>query len=127
MTTAYWCVLIAAYLPLVWTGLAKFSGGKFGKAENEAPRDYLSTLTGWRQRANWAQMNAFEAFPPFAAAVIIAHLCGAAQQTVDMLAIAFIVFRVLHGVMYLADQGYARSVVWFAAVGCVISLFVISA
>lgn len=127
MTIAYWCVLIAAYLPIMFTGLAKFSSGKYGKAANEAPREYLNKLSGWRQRAHWTQLNGFEAFPPFAAAVIIAHLCGTAQSTIDNLAVAFIVLRVVHGVLYLANLGYPRSIVWFASVGCVIGLFVVSA
>lgn len=123
MTVAFWCVLIAAYLPIVWTGFAKFSGGDFGNSANRAPRDYLEKLSGWRKRAHWAQLNGFEAFPPFAAAVIIAALRGAPQGSVDMLAVAFIGLRVLHGVFYLADYARLRSTVWFSAVGCVIALF----
>eukprot|EP01035_Chromulina_nebulosa_P035064 gene35064-47116_t len=50
--------------------MAKFgTGGK--DFDNAAPRVMLAKLDGWRQRANWAQLNGFEAFPPFAAAVII--------------------------------------------------------
>lgn len=127
MTIAYWCVLVAAYLPIVWTGFAKFSGPKFGDAENRAPREYLEGLYGWRKRAHWAQLNGFEAFPPFAAAVIIAHLQHVSQLYIDRLALTFIVLRVLHGVFYIIDRGYWRSTVWFAAVGCVIALFVLSA
>lgn len=127
MTIAYWCVLIAAYLPIFWTGVAKFSGGKFGRAENSAPRSYLAALTGWRQRANWAQMNGFESFPPFASAVIIGHLCGVTQQWLDLLSVTFIALRVLHGVFYIADLGYWRSAVWFGSVGCVVTIFIMSA
>lgn len=127
MTTAYWCVLVAAYLPIAWTAAAKFTGGDFKAAENRHPREFLETLTGWRKRAHWAQLNGFEAFPPFAAAVIIAHLQQVPQPTLDILAVAFILLRVLHGVFYLKDLGYPRSIVWFASVGCVIALFILSA
>ena len=127
MTIAYWCVFFAAYLPLVWTSLAKLTGKKFGDAENRAPREYLEGLSGWRKRAHWAQLNAFEAFPPFAAAVIIAHLQQVAQSRIDGLALAFVVLRVLHGVFYITDSGYPRTAVWFSAVGCVIALFILSA
>lgn len=51
----------------------------------------------------------FENFAPFTTAVIIAHQLGAPQTTVDRLAIAFIVFRVAHGVFYLANLGALRS------------------
>lgn len=126
MTLAFWCVLIAAYLPIVWTAAAKFSGG-FGEQDNHHPREFLDRLSGWRKRAHWAQMNAFEAFPPFAAAVIIAQYLQAPQARIDALAIAFVALRVLHGIFYLTDRARLRSTVWFAAVGCVIALFVSAA
>lgn len=122
MTIAYWCVLIAAYLPIVFTGIAKFGAG--GRDfNNHAPRAMLAKLDGWRARANWAQANGFEAFPPFAAAVIIAHLTGAAQPRIDALAMAFIGLRIVYGVLYIADLATLRSIVWAASVGCVIALF----
>ena len=62
MTCALWCVLAAMFLPYLWVGFAK-SGG----FDNAAPRETLEHLEGWRKRADWAQKNAFEAFPPFAA------------------------------------------------------------
>ncbi|WP_295680688.1 MAPEG family protein [uncultured Nevskia sp.] len=126
MTTAYWCVLIAAYLPLAWTGMAKFGAG--GKDfDNAAPRVMLAKLDGWRQRANWAQLNGFEAFPPFAAAVIIAHLLAVPQARIDLLAMAFIAARVVYGILYLANLPSLRSLAWMIATGCVVALFVSAA
>lgn len=123
MTTAYWCVLIAAYLPLAWTGMAKFGAG--GRDfDNAAPRAMLARLEGWRARANWAQLNGFEAFPPFAAAVIIAHLTQAPQARTDLLAIGFIAARIVYGLLYLANLATLRSIAWLAGVGCIIALFV---
>lgn len=126
MTIAFWCVLAAAYLPLAWTALAKFGGG--GRDfDNAKPRDYLDATTGWRRRAHWAQLNGFEAFPPFAAAVLIAHYAQAPQARVDLLAGAFIAARIVYGLMYLADRAALRSLAWFAATACVVGLFVVAA
>jgi len=126
MTLAYWCVLVAAYLPIVWTGIAKFGAG--GRDfDNAAPRVMLAKLDGWRQRANWAQLNGFEAFPPFAAAVIIAHLTSVPQPRIDALALAFITARIVYGVFYLMNLATLRSVAWMAATGCVVALFVSAA
>jgi len=123
VTTAYWCVLIAAYLPLAWTGIAKFGAG--GKDfDNAAPRVMLARLEGWRARANWAQLNGFEAFPPFAAAVIIAHLTAVPQARIDLLAMGFIAARIVYGFLYLANLATLRSIAWLAGVGCIIALFV---
>ena len=41
MTVAFWCVLIAIFLPYLCTGVAKFSGGKFGLRHNHDPRAFL--------------------------------------------------------------------------------------
>ena len=124
MTIAYWCVLVAALLPILWVGAAK--GG--GKGYNNArPRESLGALSGWRARANFAQQNSHEAFPPFAAGVIIAQLCNAPQATINVLALTFIGARVAHGLCYIADQAALRSLVWLVGFGCVVGLFVTAA
>ena len=121
MTFAYWCVLAAAVMPLAWVAAAKIGAGNY---DNRRPRAFLDTLSGWPQRANWAQKNALEAFPPFAAAVIIANLANAAPERIDLLAGLFIVFRILHGLFYIADRSAPRSFAWLGAFICVIALFV---
>ena len=124
MTIAYWCVLTAALLPVLLTGVAKFSGPGFN---NRRPRDFQATLTGFRQRAHWAHLNSIEAFPPFAAAVIIAHLANVNQETLDGLAVGFIVARLIYAGFYLSDQATLRSLAWVAGVGCWVALFVLAA
>lgn len=123
MTLAYWCVLIAALLPFPFTLAAKWSK----RFDNRKPREYLEATQGWRRRAHSAQLNSFEAFPAFAAAVIIAHLAQAPQNGIDLLAAAFIVLRVLYGLCYLADRASLRSLMWFGAMLCTIGLFVVAA
>ncbi len=127
MTLAEWCILAAIVLPYAWIGVAKFSRGGAGRYDNHAPREYLSRVQGRAARANWAQLNAWEALAPFIAAVLIAEKTGVAQGTVDTLAIAFIVARVLHGLFYLADQAMLRSAAWSVGFGIVIALFVLAA
>lgn len=121
MTIAYWCVLVGAFLPIIFTGLAKFSGPGF---DNRNPRAFQARLEGMRLRAHNAHLNGFEAFPPFAAAVIIAHQLGVAQATIDTLALFWVGLRVLYGVFYMLNLGALRSLAWLAAVGCWVALFV---
>jgi uncharacterized MAPEG superfamily protein len=123
MTIAMWCVLIAALMPYVATLTAK--GGT--RSDNANPREWLAKQTGFRARANAAQKNGFEAFPFFAAAVIIAHLTGAPQDRVDILAVAFILARVLHFGFYLANKATLRSVAWIVGFGCTVAIFVAGA
>jgi len=119
MTIAYWCVLVAALLPHLTVGPAK----AVKSFDNHAPREWEARLTGWRARAYWAHLNGFEAFPPFAAGVIVAHLAGAPQGRVDVLAVAFVASRIVYGALYYADRATARSIVWTAGMACVVGLF----
>ena len=117
MTVAYWCVLIAAVIPLIAIGIAKVGGERYN---NRHPRVWLDKQQGYRARAAAAQSNSFEAFPFFAAAVIIAHLTNAPQGRLDLLAIVFVVARIVYVVCYLADWHWARSFVWtIGFVACV--------
>jgi uncharacterized MAPEG superfamily protein len=123
MTVALWCVLVAGLVPYVATVIAK-AGVAF---DNRDPRAWLAQQHGYRRRANAASMNAFEALPLFAAAVLIAQLVRGPQASANLLAIGFIVARVAHLACYLADLATLRSIAWFLGLLCVIGLFVISA
>lgn len=122
MTIALWCVLAAAGVPYLFTLLAKSSPA----FNNRRPRDYLESTSGWRKRAHWAQLNGFEAFPPFAAAVLVAHVVAGANASADQLALAFVGLRIAFGFCYVADLAWLRSLLWFGGVACVVGLFVIA-
>lgn len=127
MTLAYICVLIAALLPYVWTVVAK-SSGTTGRYDNRDPRQWLDKQESPRvRRANAAQKNAFEAFPAFAAGVVMAQLAGVAPRMIGWLAAAFVISRVLHGVFYIGNQASMRSLAWFAGLICVVALMVMAA
>jgi uncharacterized MAPEG superfamily protein len=127
-TIAYWCVLVAALLPVVCAGLAKY--GTFGTSRHEGgfdnhnPRNWLASQTGWRARANAAQQNTFEALPFFFTAVISAHFLQAGQTRLDILALLFVFLRIAYVIMYVADMAKARSAIWaFALVINIAILF----
>ena len=127
MTVALWCILIAICLPYLCTGVAKFSGGKFGLKQNHDPRAFLDSLEGVARRAHSAQLNSFEVTPAFAAAVIVAHLAGNADLvTINVLAVLFITSRLLYIICYLADWAILRSLVWFVGMGLIASFFFVS-
>ncbi len=120
MTLAFWCVLVAGFLPYIGTLTAKIGGDRF---DNANPREWLSAQSGFRKRANAAQLNGFEAFPLFAAAVIIAHMTGAPQARIDLLAVTFVVARLFYIGFYLADVHMLRSLAWFVGIGSAVALF----
>jgi len=124
MTFALWSILLAALLPLIWAGVAKTSAPGY---DNHKPRVFFEELKGRAQRANWAQSNAYESFPPYAAAVLIASFVGAETLVVDIIAGVFLSCRVLHGIFYIQDKATARSLVWTAGFFCVIAMFLAAA
>jgi uncharacterized MAPEG superfamily protein len=120
MTLAEWMILVAALLPYLTVALAK--GGASGY-DNVTPRAWSQRLAGWRLRAEWAHRNHFEAFAPFAAAVIVAGLAHVKQGRIDLLAVLFVLFRVLYTAAYLANAATLRSLLWAGGLVCVIALF----
>lgn len=122
MTVAYWCILVAALLPYLWVSVAKATGERY---DNRAPRQWQARQDDPRsQRANAAQLNAFEAFAPFAASVLMAQAAGVDPSRIAMLAIAFVVLRVLHGVFYVAGIPSLRSAAWGGGFAVVLWLMV---
>ncbi|MFU8818024.1 MAG: MAPEG family protein [Pseudomonadales bacterium] len=122
MTVAFWCVLFAGILPLVWVGYAKATGGRY---DNRAPRAFLAGIDGAAQRAHWAEQNSYEAFPLFVAGVLIAHFVGAPQGSVDLLAVIFVAARIAHGICYVTDLATARSLAWLIGWISTLALFVV--
>lgn len=92
MTIAYACILFMGLFPYVAAGIAKKG---FEGYDNSMPRQWLAKQTGFRARANAAQANLFESLPFFFAAVIIAHIANAPQVRIDLLAIGFVVARMV--------------------------------
>lgn len=120
-TLAYWCVLVAALLPIVCAGIAKWgtftTSPKQGGFDNANPRAWLASQGDWRARANAAQANSFEALPFFIGAVVIAHQLGADQARLDVLAALFVLLRALYIGLYVVNRASMRSGVWLLAMG----------
>ena len=126
-TIAYWCVLVAAVLPIVCAGIAKYgmfsTPLKQGGYDNNNPRAWLARQTDWRARANAAQANTFEALPFFFVAVVTAHQLQAAQAMLDILAFMFVVLRAAYIMMYVGDMAKTRTGIWVLALGVNVAIF----
>ena len=97
--------------------------------DNRDPRGWIARQTDPQvHRANAAQLNAFEAFAPFAAGVVMAQFAGVPEAHVAWLAVVFVICRVLHGVVYTLGMKHSlRSLVWFVAFACAMALIVLAA
>lgn len=125
MTISLWCILAALLAPYILSVLARSGVTKADYVQN--PRAFNETLTGWHRRAHLAQLNAFETFPGFAAAVLVAHITQVPQIQIDIVALAFILFRILHASFYITDKPNLRSLSWQMGMLCIVSLFVLAA
>lgn len=114
MTLPLWCLFISAVLIFlakvpVAKAMAEEGGGRY---DNRHPRAQQARLTGFGARALAAHQNSFEAFPLFAAGVLVAHVTQTHGVLVDVLAVLFVVARVLYLLLYWADLAWQRSLVW---------------
>lgn len=125
MFIAYCCILAAALLPYLWVVIAKTGAPGYN---NKDPRGWVAKQENYRVRnAYAAHLNAFEAFPAFAAAVLMAQFAQVDAQRVAWLALAFIAFRLLHGLFYLTATQALRSLSWLGGIACVVALMLSAA
>jgi len=117
MTIAFWCVLIAAFLPYVAFGFVK-------GLDSRLPRESARQLEGVSLRAHGAHLNHFEAFAPFAAAVIIARIVEGPSAVTDWLAAAFIVVRLGYTYMYVTDRQPLRSACFGIGALLIVAIFI---
>lgn len=126
MTTPFVCVLIAFLLLWVPHAIAVMAVVRSGKTyDNKHPRKQKAQLEGFGARAVAAHQNSFEGFAPFAAAVFVAHLAQADARQSAILAITYVVARVLYLFAYLANADYLRSAVWGIGLLATLGLFIL--
>ncbi len=122
MATPLWCLLIVAVLPYVLA----FSGGyfkmrQFGAVDNKHPRVQAAKLEGIGARSLAAQQNAWEALGFFTAVIAVLHFANpeaAHGSTAANLSLVFLVTRLLHPILYLANLDIARSLVFLVGLVC---------
>ena len=128
MTTPFWCILIAGFLPYVWSSAAiKARLDQFGQLDNRLPRAQQAQLEGWGARVLGASANAFETFPFFATAAIVAHIAGADPGGSAIGSVVYLVARILHGIFYAGDLDKLRTAAFGIGQACIVALFVLAA
>lgn len=123
MNDAVWTVLIAGFLPIVCAGIAKWGAKGY---DNHNPRAWLAQQHGKRVRADAAQANSFEAFPFFAAGMILAVLAEVDEDTLAVTGWFFIAMRVLYIYCYVNDLATLRSFAWLFGYAAVVRLFLLA-
>ena len=114
-------LLVAGVLPIASTAVAKWG---FRQFDNNNPREWLASQTGFRARANAAQHNAFEAFPFFAAAVVLGLVLQLDPVVLDRYCLIFMAARVLYLLAYVADVATLRTLCWLVGYASCIAIYV---
>jgi uncharacterized MAPEG superfamily protein len=128
MTVPFWCLVIAAFLPYVLSGVGGYCKTKqFGSVDIKNPRQQAAKLEGLGSRVQAAQDNAWEALAVFTVAVFIAHLAGADPQASATAAMLWVGARIAHPIIYMMDIGPLRTLAFVVALGAVIWLLVLAA
>lgn len=117
---AYWILLVGAVMPYPLVMMAK----AHRDYDNTDPRNPAAINTPFRQRAFGAHANSLEAFPLFAAAVLLAALRDVPGHTVDVAAYVWLACRLAYVGCYLAGFGSLRSLIWLGATGASIFILV---
>ena len=110
MPIAEWCVFgtVMLYLltivPIKWIGFRRY--------DNARPRDPAFYDEPLRARALGAHQNGIEAFPFFAAAVLLAEVRAAPQNLINELAVLFLIVRIAYVLTYVGDRPRLRSILW---------------
>jgi uncharacterized MAPEG superfamily protein len=121
MTIAELCLPVAVLLTILSIAPAKLSGVR--EYDNANPRDPRFYTPGLRARSLGAHLNGYEAFPFFAAAVLLAEMRSVPQGTVNALAMGFVAVRVVYVLLYLGNRPSLRSLVWAIGFVCNLALF----
>ena len=94
--------------------------------DNKDPREQQSRLDRDGKRAVAAHANAFEAFAPFAAAVIACELRHVNDRVLMILALVHAAARFVYPWLYLKGIDKARSGVWMIGMGATSALMLLA-
>lgn len=125
MTIAEWCVFGTLMLSLLTIASVKWAG--FRRFDNARPRDPDFYDDPIRSRALGAHQNGNEAFPFFAAAVLLAEFRLGPLRLIDELAVLFLIVRIAYVLTYIGNRPTLRSILWAIGFAINIAIFFLPA
>lgn len=110
MSIAELCIFASVILYLITIAPVKWISA--GQYDNERPRDPAFYQGGIRERAWGAHQNGIEAFPFFAAAVLLAEFRAAPQNLINELSVLFLIVRIAYVLTYVGNRPALRTILW---------------
>jgi len=121
MTIAEWCVFAIVMLYLL--SIAPIKWLRFRRFDNSRPRDPGFYEDPIAARSLGAHQNGIEAFPFFAAAILLAEFRACPQRLIDELAVLFVIVRIAYVFTYLGDRPTLRTILWSIGFAINIAIF----
>ena len=125
MTVAEWCIFASLMLTLL--SIASVKWLRFGRFDNSKPRDPAFYESPFAARALGAHQNGIEAFPFFAAAVLLAEFRACPQNLINELAVLFVIVRIAYVFTYIGNRPTLRSILWSIGFAINIAIFFLPA
>jgi len=125
MTVAEWCIFASLMLSLL--SIASVKWLRFGRFDNSKPRDPAFYEDPIATRALGAHQNGIEAFPFFAAAVLLAEFRACPQNLINELAVLFVIVRIAYVFTYIGNRPTLRSILWSIGFAINIAIFFLPA
>src|SRR6201996_1075491 len=118
---------VFACLMLSLLSIASVKWLKFRVFDNSKPRDPAFYEDPVAARALGAHQNGIEAFPFFAAAVLLAEFRACPQNLINELAVLFVIVRVAYVFTYIGNRPTLRSILWNIGFAINIAIFFLPA
>ncbi len=122
MNTLIICLFIAILLPYILKLIVAYYIAQEGAYDNHHPREQQARLKGIGARALGAHQNGFESLLVFATAVLTALATGHVGANIQLLAVIYIISRVIYNILYLKNLASMRSLIWFVGIVCCLAI-----
>lgn len=122
MTTLIVCLFIALLLPYLAKMPVAYAMKKTGHYDNHHPREQQAKLHGLGARAVGAHQNSFESLIVFSTAALTALATNNVSITIQILAVVYLVSRVIYHCFYLLNWAALRSSIWFVGYICCLAM-----
>ena len=106
---------LVTIVPVKWIGARHY--------DNSKPRDPAFYQDAIRARALGAHQNGIEAFPFFAAAVLLAEFRSAPQNLINELSVLFLIVRTAYVLTYVGNRPALRSILWVIGFLITVTIF----
>jgi uncharacterized MAPEG superfamily protein len=124
MTLLLVCLFIVVLLPYLAKLPVGYAMNQLGGYDNSHPREQQAKLEGFGARALAVHQNSFEALAVFSAAILSAVATHNNSLLIQVLAIVYVLSRIIYHVLYLMNLATFRSIAWFVGYICCLVIIV---